>query len=150
MGHLQFTVNSHLKPEKLMGFITDFEYYQKFFPGQLKEIKILERQNNVITTEENIIFTSLLKSSFIQKSRHKLTSDKDLLTEIIEGPAKGSVINVKCIENDQGCEVKFDANLKLSLKAKFLRPFIKKFYTRYLTAIIYKINSRDMEQQNSK
>ena len=133
-----------------MSFITDFEYYQKFFPRQLKEIKIIDRRNNVIITQESIIFTSLLKSSFVQKSRHKLVSDKELLTEIIEGPAKGSVINVKCVENDQGSEVKFDADLKLSLKAKFLRPFIKKFYTRYLTAIIFKINSRDMEQQNSK
>ena len=133
-----------------MSFIIDFEYYKKFFPGQIKDIKILDRQNNAIITHESIIFTSLLKSSFVQKSRHKLVSDKELLTEIIEGPAKGSVINVKCVENDQGSEVKFDADLKLSLKAKFLRPFIKKFYTRYLTAIIYKINSRDMEQQNSK
>ena len=150
MANLQFSIKSHLKPEKLMSFIIDFEYYKKFFPGQIKDIKILDRQNNAIITQESIIFTSLLKSSFVQKSRHKLVSDKELLTEIIEGPAKGSVINVKCIENDQGSEVKFDADLKLSLKAKFLRPFIKKFFTRYLTAIIYKINSRDMEQQNSK
>ena len=133
-----------------MSFIIDFEYYKKFFPGQIKDIKILDRQNNAIITQESIIFTSLLKSSFVQKSRHKLVSDKELLTEIIEGPAKGSVINVKCIENGQGSEVKFDADLKLSLKAKFLRPFIKKLYARYLTAIIFKINSRDMEQQNSK
>ena len=150
MTNLQVSIKSHLKPEKLMSFIIDFEYYKKFFPGQIKDIKILDRQNNAIITQESIIFTSLLKSSFVQKSRHKLVSDKELLTEIIEGPAKGSVINVKCIENGQGSEVKFDADLKLSLKAKFLRPFIKKFYTRYLTAIIYKINSRDMEQQNSK
>ena len=150
MGNLQVTVNSPLKPEKLMSFIIDFEYYKNFFPGQLKEIKILDRQNNEITTEESVIFTSLLKSSFVQKSCHKLISDKELLTEIIEGPAKGSVISVKCVENDQGSEAKFDADLKLSLKAKFLRPLIKKFYTRYLTAIIYKINSRDMEQQNFK
>jgi len=129
-----------------MSFIIDFEYYKKFFPGQIKDIKILDRQNDAIITQESIIFTSLLKSSFVQKSRHKLVSDKELLTEIIEGPAKGSVINVKCVENDQGSEVKFDADLKLSLKAKFLQPFIKKLYTRYLTAIIYKINSRDMEQ----
>ena len=128
-----------------MSFITDFEYYQKFFPRQLKEIKIIDRQNNVIITQESIIFTSLLKSSFVQKSLHKLTSDKELLTEIIEGPAKGSVINVKCIENGQGSEVKFDADLKLSLKAKFLGPFIKKLYKRYLTAVIYKINARDLE-----
>ena len=150
MTNLQVSIKSHLKPEKLMSFIIDFEYYKKFFPGQIKDIKILERQNNTIITQESIIFTSLLKSSFVQKSRHKLVSDKELLTEIIEGPAKGSVINVKCVENDQGSEVKFDADLKLSLKAKFLQPFIKKLYTRYLTAIIYKINSRDMEQQNSK
>ena len=147
MTNLQVSIKSHLKPEKLMSFIIDFEYYKKFFPSQIKDIKILDRQNNAIITQENILFTSLLKSSFVQKSRHKLVSDKELLTEIIEGPAKGSVINVKCVENDQGSEVKFDADLKLSLKAKFLRPFIKKFYTRYLTAIIYKINSRDMEQQ---
>ena len=147
MTNLQVSIKSHLKPEKLMSFIIDFEYYKKFFPGQIKDIKILDRQNNAIITQENILFTSLLKSSFVQKSRHKLVSDKELLTEIIEGPAKGSVINVKCIENDQGSEVKFDADLKLSLKAKFLRPFIKKFFTRYLTAIIYKINSRDMEQE---
>ena len=145
MANLQFSIKSHLKPEKLMSFITDFEYYQKFFPRQLKEIKIIDRQNNVIITQESIIFTSLLKSSFVQKSLHKLTSDKELLTEIIEGPAKGSVINVKCIENGQGSEVKFDADLKLSLKAKFLGPFIKKLYKRYLTAVIYKINARDLE-----
>ena len=128
-----------------MSFITDFEYYQKFFPRQLKEIKIIDRRNNVIITQESINFTSLLKSSFVQKSLHKLTSDKELLTEIIDGPAKGSVINVKCIENGQGSEVKFDADLKLSLKAKFLGPFLKKLYKRYLTAVIYKINARDLE-----
>ena len=128
-----------------MSFITDFEYYQKFFPRQLKEIKVIDRRNNVIITQESINFTSLLKSSFVQKSLHKLTSDKELLTEIIDGPAKGSVINVKCIENGQGSEVKFDADLKLSLKAKFLGPFIKKLYKRYLTAVIYKINARDLE-----
>ena len=149
MTNLQVSIKSHLKPEKLMSFITDFEYYKKFFPGQIKDIKILDQQNDVIITQENIFFTSLLKSSFVQKSRHKLVSDKELLTEIIEGPAKGSVINVKCVENDQGSEVKFDADLKLSLKAKFLRPFIKKFYTRYLTAIIYKISELERKQQDS-
>ena len=147
MGNLQFSTNSPLKPEKLMSFIIDFEYYKKFFPGQIKDIKILDRQNNVIITQESIIFTSLLKSSFVQKSRHKLVSDKELLTEIIEGPAKGSVIKVICIENDQGSVVKFDVNLKLSLKAKLLGPFIKKLYKRYITAVIYKINARDLEQK---
>ena len=48
----------------------------------------------------------------------------------------------------ENTQVKFDVDLKLSLKAKFLGPFIKKLYKRYIYAIIYKINNREYEQQN--
>tara|TARA_B100000809_G_scaffold120429_1_gene118681 strand:+ start:190 stop:579 length:390 start_codon:yes stop_codon:yes gene_type:complete len=129
-----------------MSFIIDFELYQKFFPNQIKEVKILERQNNEIITEETIIFSTLIKSPFIQKSRHKMVSDKELFTEILEGPAKGSIIKIICSKNDQGSQTKFDADLKLSLKAKFLAPLIKKLYKRYLTAIIFKITEHDQNQ----
>ena len=149
MKNLQFSVNSPIEPEKLMSFITDFKYYQKFFPNQIKEVKILERQNNEIITEETIIFSTLIKRSFVQKSRHKIISDKELFTEILEGPAKGSIVKIICSENDQGSQIEFDAELKLSLKAKFLSPFIKKLYKQYLTAIIFKITERAHKQQNS-
>ena len=149
MKNLQFSVNSPIEPEKLMSFITDFEYYQKFFPNQIKEVKILERQNNEIITEETIIFSTLIKSPFVQKSRHKIISDKELFTEILEGPAKGSIVKIICSENDQGSQIEFDAELKLSLKAKFLSPLIKKLYKQYLTAIIFKITERVHKQQNS-
>ena len=149
MTNLQFSINSTVEPKKLMSFITDFKYYQKFFPNQIKEVKILERQNNEIITEETIIFSTLIKSPFVQKSRHKIISDKELFTEILEGPAKGSVVKIICDKNDQGSQIKFDANLKLSLKAKFLSPLIKKLYKRYLTAIIYKISELERKQQDS-
>ena len=149
MTNLQFSINSTVEPEKLMSFITDFEYYQKFFPNQIKEVKILERQNNEIITEEAIIFSTLIKSPFVQKSRHKIISDKELFTEILEGPAKGSVVKIICDKNDQGSQIKFDADLRLSLKAKLLAPFIKKLYKRYLTAIIYKISELERKQQDS-
>ena len=148
MTNLQFQTSSPIEPEKLMSYITNFECYQKFFPNQIKEVKILERQNNEIITEETIIFSTLIKSAFVQKSHHKLMSDKELFTEIIEGPAKGSIIKIICTKNDQGSQIKFDLDLKLSLKAKFLKPFIKKLYKRYLVAVIYKINNREHEQQN--
>jgi len=148
MANLQFSINSTVEPKKLMSFITDFEYYQKFFPNQIKEVKILERQNNEIITEETIIFSTLIKSPFVQKSRHKIISDKELFTEILEGPAKGSTIKIICNKNDQGSQINFDANLKLSLKAKFLSPLIKKLYKRYLTAIIYKISELEHKQQD--
>jgi len=149
MKNLQFSVNSPIEPEKLMSFITDFESYQNFFPKQIKEVKILERQNNEIITEETIIFSTLIKRSFVQKSRHKIISDKELFTEILEGPAKGSIVKIICSENDQGSQIEFDAELKLSLKAKFLSPLIKKLYKQYLTAIIFKITERAHKQQNS-
>jgi len=146
MANLQFQTNSPTEPEKLMSYITDFESYQKFFPHQIKSIKILDRQDNEITTEETIIFSTLIKSAFTQKSHHKLVSNKELFTEIIEGPAKGSMIKIVCTKDDQGSQIKFDVDLKLSLKAKFLKPFIKKLYKRYLTAIIYKIGAREYEK----
>tara|TARA_B100001765_G_C19482854_1_gene329754 strand:- start:521 stop:973 length:453 start_codon:yes stop_codon:yes gene_type:complete len=149
MTNLQFSINSTIEPKKLMSFITDFEYYQKFFPNQIKEVKILERQNNEIITEETIIFSTLIKSPFVQKSRHKIISDKELFTEILEGPAKGSAVKIICNKNDQGSQIKFDADLKLSFKAKLLTPFIKKLYKRYLTAIIYKISELEHKQQDS-
>jgi len=149
MTNLQFSINSTIEPKKLMSFITDFEYYQKFFPNQIKEVKILERQNNEIITEETIIFSTLIKSPFVQKSRHKIISDKELFTEILEGPAKGSVVKIICNKNDQGSQIKFDADLKLSFKAKLLTPFIKKLYKRYLTAIIYKISELEHKQRDS-
>ena len=146
MTNLQFQTDSPIEPEKLMSYITNFEYYQKFFPNQIKEVKILDRQNNEITTEETIIFSTLIKSAFVQKSHHKLMSDKELFTEIIEGPAKGSIIKIICTKNDQGSQIKFDVDLKLSLKAKFLKPFIKKLYKRYLIAIVYKISAFEYEK----
>ena len=149
MGNLQFSINSTLEPEKLMRYIIDFESYKYFFPNQIKEVKILDRQNNEITTEETIRFSTLIKRPFVQKSRHKIISDKELFTEILEGPAKGSVVKITCSKNDQGSQVEFDAKLKLSLKAKFLSPLIKKSHKRYLTAIIFKITERAHKQQNS-
>ena len=142
-------MNSTVEPEKLVNYLTDFEQYQKFFPKQIKEVKILDRQNSEIITEETIIFSTLIKHPFVQKSCHKIISNKELFTEIVTGPAKGSIIKVICNKNDQGSQIKFDADLKLSLKAKFLSPFIKKLYKKYLTAIIYKITQRDHEQQDS-
>ena len=146
MTNLQFQTSSPIEPEKLMSYITNFESYQKFFPNQIKEVKILDRQNNEITTEETIIFSTLIKYAFVQKSHHKLMSDKELFTEIIEGPAKGSIIKIICTKNDQGSQIKFDLDLKLSFKAKFLKPFIKKLYKRYLIAIVYKISAHEYEK----
>ena len=114
-----------------------------------KGVKILDRRNDEIFTEETIVFSTLIKRPFIQKSCHKIISDKELVTQILEGPAKNSTVKITCSKNEQGSQIEFDAELKLSLKAKFLSPLIKKLYKRYLTEIIFKITERDLKLQES-
>lgn len=64
------------------------------------------------------------------------------MTEIIDGPAKGSIINIFCHDTSSGSEIKITVDLKLSFKALFLKPIIRKFYQKYLNALIFKIIKR--------
>ena len=47
------------------------------------------------------------------------------MTEILEGPAKGTVVNIFCNDVSSGSEITINMELKLSLKAIFLKPIIK-------------------------
>jgi len=120
----------------------DFEYYPNYFPLQLNDVKIIKKENNQIFTEEKIRFSTLVKNVIEQKSVHNVISDNELMTEIIDGPAKGSIITIFCNDTESGSEIKITVDLKLSFKALFLKPLIKKFYQKYLTALIFKITKR--------
>jgi hypothetical protein len=142
MSKLEFKTSSTLNSKVLIKHIMDFEYYSKYFPLQIKEVKIIEEKNNEIITEEKIIFRTLVKNVIEQKSLHKKTSENKLITEILEGPAKGTIVNIFCNDVSSGSEIIINVDLKLSLKAIFLKPLIKKFYQKYLTALIFKITNR--------
>jgi|TARA_B110000467_G_scaffold55711_1_gene51046 hypothetical protein len=142
MSKLEFKTSSTLNSKILIKHIMDFEYYSKYFPLQIKEVKIIEEKNNEIITEEKIIFRTLVKNVIEQKSLHKKTSENKLITEILEGPAKGTIVNIFCNDVSSGSEIIINVDLKLSLKAIFLKPLIKKFYQKYLTALIFKITNR--------
>jgi hypothetical protein len=142
MSKLEFKTSSTLNSKILIKHIMDFEYYSKYFPLQIKEVKIIEEKNNEIITEEKIIFRTLVKNVIEQKSLHKKTSENKLITEILEGPAKGTIVNIFCNDVSSGSEIIINVDLKLSLKAIFLKPLIKKFYQKYLTALIFKISNR--------
>ena len=113
-----------------------------YFPLQLKDVKIIKKEKNEIITEEKIVFSTLVKNTIEQRSLHKQISVNQLTTEIIEGPAKGRLVTILCNDTDSGSEIKISVDLKLSMKALFLKPFIGKFYQKYLTALIFKISKR--------
>ena len=142
MSKLEFKTSSTLNSNILIKNIMDFEYYSKYFPLQIKEVKIIEEKDNEIITEEKIIFRTLVKNIIEQKSLHKKISENEIITEILEGPAKGTIVNIFCNDVSSGSEIIINVDLKLSLKAIFLKPLIKKFYQKYLTALIFKITNR--------
>ena len=146
MAQLEFITTSKLSSEEFFKYFLDFEYYPNYFPDQIKDIKITQQNDNEIITEEKIVFSTIVKNVISQTSLHKRISDNELVTKIVDGPAKGSIIHVICNQIESGIEVKFVVDLKLSLKAKFLTPLIKKFYKKYLTALVLKFNTRTFRE----
>ena len=70
----------------------------------------------------------------------------ELITDIISGPAKGTIIQTVFLKTDTGTNVSFNIDLKLNLKTKILRPLIKKYYKMILTSVLYKMNNKILEE----
>tara|TARA_B100001123_G_C14779703_1_gene816066 strand:- start:253 stop:687 length:435 start_codon:yes stop_codon:yes gene_type:complete len=138
MNALNFSFNAPIKQDVLFRTITDFENLSSYLPNQLKEIKILEKTTNSVMTEETILFKTIFKKTFKQKSLHKISSN-EINTEIISGPSKGTIITIIFQNHENGTKIDINTNLKLEFKYKILTPLIKKYYSVVLTGIMYKI-----------
>ena len=87
-----------------------------------------------------IISKSFLKMEFTQKSLHTLKQN-ELETKIIEGPAKGTQINIILETKDRETLILIKIDLKLKSKFIFLTPIIKRMYKKTFTSILYRINT---------
>ena len=141
MGLLKFSMILPASPEHFIEYFSDYESLSKFFPGQLKSIKIIEQDSVQTITEEIISFSTIIKNEISQKNVHHKPQNNEMFSEIISGPAKGTTILVKFNKILNGTEIHVSVELNLSLKAKFLSPIIKKFYKRVLMGLFYKINN---------
>jgi ribosome-associated toxin RatA of RatAB toxin-antitoxin module len=149
MGNLVFSLNLPTQPEQLMKLSEDYENLSKYLPDQLKSIKILEKNEKETKTEEIIVFKTIVKKEIIQQTIHRKSSSDKLVTEIISGPAKGTIIYTIFEKNDSGSKVIFEMNLKLELKAKVLQPLIKKYYKMILTSVLYRMNNEILGDMNT-
>jgi ribosome-associated toxin RatA of RatAB toxin-antitoxin module len=136
---LEFSLNLPCNSDKLFQKITDFENFNQYIPNQLESVKVLKKDNNKTVTEEKIRSISILKNSFEQTSAHTVKKN-EIETEIISGPAKGTIIESFFQNLDSGTEVIIKINLKLSLKYKLFTPIVKKTYRQMLTGVLYKMN----------
>ena len=141
MTLLDFSINLPSSCEDLFKIITNFENLSNFAPDQLKQVKIISNENNFITTEETFFFSSIIKKQIIQKTFHEIISDKKLKSKIIEGPAKGTLIEIILEEVNSNTQITINIDLKLKLYLKIFQPLIKKHYKSVLTSIFYKMNN---------
>ncbi len=141
MTILEFSLDLPAQPNQLMKLTEDYENLPKYLPDQLKSVRIIEKNETETKTEETIVFSTLIKKEIIQQALHKKISDNKLNTEIISGPAKGTMIYTIFETNNSGSKIIIETDLKLILKAKIFLPLIKKFYKTVLTAVFYKMNN---------
>lgn len=148
MSTLDLSLHLAAPPEKLMELAIDYEKLSTYLPRQLKNVEIIEKNDNETITQEILTFKTIIKNEIEQKTKHSVENNT-IKSEILSGPAKGTTVNITYDKEDEGTLVFIKFNLKLSLKAKFLQPLIKKVYKSMLTGVLYKMNNVIMENQTN-
>jgi|TARA_B100001971_G_C18079690_1_gene477612 ribosome-associated toxin RatA of RatAB toxin-antitoxin module len=148
MTLLEFSINLPASSASLIKLATDYENLNRFLPNQIRNIEILENNNGKITTKETLLFKSVIEKQFVQKTIHHPIQDKMLISEIIDGPAKNSIIKIIFKQLESGTNVIGIIDLKLGLKYKIFLPIIKKVYKNMITGIMYKINTEALSKEN--
>jgi ribosome-associated toxin RatA of RatAB toxin-antitoxin module len=149
LSRLEFSIILPASPEKFIELCSDYESLSKFIPGQLKSVKIIESNPTQTITEEIIVFSTIIRNEIHQKTLHYIPNNNEMVSEIISGPAKGTIITLKFTKIPDGTEISVNIQLNLSLKAKILSPILKKWYKRVLTGIFYKMNTMVINNEES-
>jgi len=121
----------------------DYEYYSNYL-NQIESVEIIKNNDNEIITKEVLVFSTYLKNKITQTSSHKI-NDNVFFSEILDGPAKGTIVKVKFLTEYTKTKIIINAELNLSLKAKIFYPIIKKAYKQFLTGIFLKMNTRAIQ-----
>ena len=141
MPYFNFEMTLPADSKKLFALVTDYENFQQLFPDQLTEVSVVSRNGSEVITKEVLTFNTYLKNTKLyQKTSHSAHYPR-LSSNVIEGPFKGTVVQITFDGLDSGSKVTIDAKLKISLKYKILSPIIKSKYKAFLTSLLYKINN---------
>ena len=148
MTVLDFSLNLPASSSDLIKTATDYENFKKFLPSQIRNIEILEKNDGKIITQETLLFRSVIKKQFIQKTMHEPIQNNELVSQIIDGPAKNTRIKIIFNQLENGTAVIGEIDLKLSLKYKFFLPIIKKIYKNMIIGMMYKINTEALSNKD--
>jgi|TARA_B100000530_G_scaffold281059_1_gene194732 ribosome-associated toxin RatA of RatAB toxin-antitoxin module len=142
MPNFEMDLSVPTNSKKLFELAIDFENFKKFSPAQIKDISIIEKSDDVITTEEILTFKTILKDIEIkQKTKHTIDYPS-LISNVIEGPFKNTNLNIEFIEEEPiKTKVSINADVKISLKYSMLSPIISRLYKGIITGLIYKMTN---------
>ena len=142
MPNFEMDLSVPTNSKKLFELAIDFENFKKFSPAQIKDISIIEKSDDVITTEEILTFKTILKDIEIkQKTKHTIDYPS-LISNVIEGPFKNTNLNIEFIEEELiKTKVSINADVKISLKYAMLSPIISRLYKGIITGLIYKMTN---------
>ena len=133
---------------KLFELATDFENFKRFSPAQMKEISIIEQSSNETITTEILTFNTIFKNIEIkQKTKHLLNYPKTIISEVIEGPFKKTILEISFSDTKTQTKILVKANVKIGLKYAVLTPIIGRLYKGIVTGLIYKMNTSLMNDQ---
>ena len=142
---MDFSLNLPSSKNILIDLATKYDDYPKYLPDQIKSVDTIEKTSSYTITEETLHLSSVISKSFIQQTKHYTLQNDILKSEILSGPAKGSIIEITFSEIDVGTSVHANIDVKLGLKYKFLLPLIKKSYKTFLMGILYKMHAIAMK-----
>ena len=118
MTELSFSFKTQISQNTLFKLITDFENLPSYMPVQLKKVEIIEKNNIQTITEEIFFFKTLFKKEFKQKSIHEIISSNEMQTKIIDGPAKGTLVQITLKEEEGETTINIKTDLKFGFKYK--------------------------------
>jgi ribosome-associated toxin RatA of RatAB toxin-antitoxin module len=117
----------HASQDKIYSLITDFEKLPLRFPNRYRSLKIIERSENSVTVEEDVMVAG---REIHQITRHTFEPKHFLRSEVINGDTRGTIVEITLDpkEDSSGSAnttVSVDADLKLGKLGTVLGVFAK-------------------------
>ncbi|MDE1862149.1 MAG: SRPBCC family protein [Thaumarchaeota archaeon] len=103
--------------EKVFKLVTDFESLPTNFPQFFKSIKVLSRDGNVVTTEDDAMMAG---REVHQTTRHTLTPPEIDDVHLLSGDAKDTRIVTTYLQVPEGTKVTVEGDFKLAGKLKLV------------------------------
>ena len=103
--------------EKVFKLVTDFENLPKNFPQFFKSIKVISREGNIVTTEDDAMMAG---REVHQTTKHALTPSEIDDVHLLSGDAKDSHIVTTYSTIPEGTKVVVEGDFKLAGKLKLV------------------------------